>query len=172
MQIYSDMESKPAYRNPGGLIRTIDHPCLWFYPDRIREICGKNQGLGFGCGSAALGSSVQSVVIPEALPLARSTSSSVRQAQDDPERSRMDQGPESLDRLGILSLSKGPAEGLTLAATGLVKSTLALYCGQTSGISKPAGPLLQNGGAILFGSLEDEVRQAARGHALPLSLCF
>jgi hypothetical protein len=24
----------------GGIIRTIDHPCLWFYPDRICEICG------------------------------------------------------------------------------------------------------------------------------------
>ena len=52
-QIYADMESKPAYRNPRGLIRIIDHPCLWFYPDRICEICGKNQGLGFDCGSAA-----------------------------------------------------------------------------------------------------------------------
>jgi hypothetical protein len=29
----------------------------------------------------------------------------------------MGQGPESLDRLGTLSLSKRPAEGLTLAAT-------------------------------------------------------
>ena len=41
----------------GIRIRTIDHSWYWFYPDPICEICGENQGLGFGCGSAAPGSS-------------------------------------------------------------------------------------------------------------------
>ena len=58
---------------------------------------------------------------------------------------RQAQGPESLDRLGTLSLSKRPVEGLTLVAT-TERSTMGL--GTWASLSAPSGRPADHGGRI------------------------
>ena len=52
---------------------------------------------------------------------------------------RQAQGPESLDRLGTLSLSKRPVEGLTLAATSEMKKSWHLGLSEHDGSFHPTG---------------------------------
>jgi hypothetical protein len=52
-QIYADMESKPAYRNPGGPSEPLIILGIGFI--QIESVKSVVKNLGFGCGSAVPG---------------------------------------------------------------------------------------------------------------------